>query len=215
MSASDFKYPKPIADLVQPRLMALGPGQTVSEKRPALVRLRPQDLLAPDQTLRDLHAASCCLAGLWLLYDFLDECHRICQRIHTPEGSYWHAFMHRREPDEDNSKYWWHRVGDHPIFPKLAERAAQLAGALGELPQQATWLCDGKYWQPFAFVDLCASVRGTGSILETLCQQIQLAEWQLLFDHCYSLAVGAEAEPGDAAGKSRTSNVSKAERGGR
>lgn len=183
--------PPRIAPLVQARLMALGPGQPVLEKRPLLACLRPDDLVVPGRTLRDHSAASCCLAGLWLLYDFLDECHRLCQRIHTVEGSYWHALMHRREPDEDNSKYWWRRVGDHPIFPALAQRAAQLASSFSELPREAAWLRESGSWQPLAFVDLCASVRNSGSFLETLCQQIQLAEWQLLFEHCYTLAVGS------------------------
>jgi hypothetical protein len=176
--------------------MALGPGNPVSEKRSILAALQPRDLLPPGQPLADTHAASCCLAGLWLLYDFLEECHRICQRIHTPEGSYWHAVMHRREPDEDNSKYWWRRVGDHAIFPQLAQRAAQLASAFPERPRQASFLRDESTWQPFAFVDLCASVRDTGSPLETLCQQIQLAEWQLLFDYCYALAAGNQTGSG-------------------
>jgi hypothetical protein len=182
-------YPETIASLLQPRLMALGPGEPVLEQRPRLERLSPEHLLKPGQSLADQSAAACCLAGLWLLYDFLDECHRICQRISTAEGSYWHAIMHRREPDEGNSKYWWRRVGNHAIFPQLAREASALASKFGQLPSYATWLADGQRWDPFSFVDLCATVRDTGSPLELLCQQIQLAEWRLLFDYCYARAV--------------------------
>ncbi|MCS7167868.1 MAG: hypothetical protein RMI91_06845 [Gemmatales bacterium] len=184
------KYLPPLSELVQPRLMALGPGRPVEEKRAALAQLRPEALCSPGQTLRDESAAHCCLAGLWLLYDFLEECHRICQTIPTAEGSYWHALMHRREPDEDNSKYWFRRVGQHPIFPALAQHAAECAARLEPLPAEASWLRSGPTWDPFRFVDLCAAVRDTGTPLETVCQQIQLAEWQLLFEYCYARAVG-------------------------
>ena len=43
--------------------------------------------------------AACCLCGLWLLHDFLDESHSLSQEITTDTGSYWHGIMHRREPD--------------------------------------------------------------------------------------------------------------------
>ncbi|MCS7015474.1 MAG: hypothetical protein NZM42_05055 [Gemmatales bacterium] len=187
---SGMRYPPRIAELIQPRLMPLGPGQPVEAKRSALMALRLESLCGLAPSLRDRHAAECCLAALWLLYDFLDECHRLCQKIPTAEGSYWHALMHRREPDEENSKYWFRRVGPHAIFPALARRAAESASHFPSLPAQASWLRQGTNWQPLAFVDLCARARDTASPLETLCQQIQLAEWQLLFDYCYDRAVG-------------------------
>src|SRR4029079_6033740 len=60
---------------------------------------------------RDMPRA--CLAGLWLVYDFLDESHRISQDIDTSTGSFWHGVMHRREGDFSNGKYWFRRVGSH------------------------------------------------------------------------------------------------------
>ena len=83
--------------------------------------------------------------------------------------------MHRREPDPSNSKYWWRRVGSHPILERLKEEST----ALG---------C--RFTNPYDFVDLCEKVRGTGSAEEVLVQQVQLLEWQLLFDHCYRVAIG-------------------------
>lgn len=152
--------PMVAALLAEPRLPALGPGPPVAAARPALAAV-------------DLPAA--CRAGLWLLFDFLDESHAISQDLDTPEGSFWHAVMHRREPDAFNSKYWWRRVGSHPVLDRLRAEAP----ALGR-----------DYRTPEAFVDFCERVRGTGSADEELARRVQLLEWQLLFEHCYRLAVG-------------------------
>ena len=56
-------------------------------------------------------------AGLYLLPGFWDDAHEIAQSIETVDGSYWHAIVHRQEPDPDNAAYWFQRVGQHPIFP--------------------------------------------------------------------------------------------------
>src|SRR5207245_11135 len=59
--------------------------------------------------------AACVRSGLYLRFNFLDESHTISQGIHTVEGSYWHAIMHRREPDYSNAKHWFRKVGQHPV----------------------------------------------------------------------------------------------------
>src|SRR4051812_4798889 len=82
-------------------------------------------------------------AGLYLHAGFWDEAHEIAQSISTTDGSYWHAIVHRQEPDAGNAGYWFHRVGAHPIFPVLAKRAAEIDPAF-----------DGP-WDPIAFVDYC------------------------------------------------------------
>jgi hypothetical protein len=136
----------------------------------------------------DNQMAACCLSGLWLLYDFLDESHTISQGIDTPSGSFWHAIMHRREGDFSNAKYWFRRVGRHPAFDAIGQRAAELAAARGAEHVVAELIAGGT-WGPFAFVDLCeAAVHGIGDERE-LCQGIQQAEWELLFDHCYRAAI--------------------------
>jgi hypothetical protein len=105
-------------------------------------------------------------AGLCVYFDYWDAAHEIAQDIETPEGSYWHAIVHRQEPDAGNASYWFRLVGHHPIFPALRTAATELG-----LPAAPTW-------DPFAFIAYCTS--GDAN----LARQVQLAEWQLLFDWC-------------------------------
>lgn len=154
------------------RLPPLGPGLLSEEARSRLQSFDPQrDLGGP---VRDPLAALACYAGLWLYSDGLEQSHAISQDLTTAEGSFWHAIMHRREPDPYNSKYWWRRVGNHPVLEQLREQTP----ALGYL-----------YTTPQDFVDLCEKVRGLGNAQEDLARKVQLLEWQLLFDWCYRQAV--------------------------
>jgi hypothetical protein len=133
----------------------------------------------------DRDMAQCCLAGIWLLHDCLDESHTISQGIETPSGSFWHAIMHRREGDFSNAKYWFRRVGQHAVFAPLAKRAAELAVNLGASSSKFT---DGDEWDPFAFVDVCQQAARDGQGAD-LCRAVQQAEWELLFDSCYRAGV--------------------------
>ncbi len=182
------QYGTIIAQLIaDDRLNPLGPGKPNEAVRSLLSALDPEKLFG-DQLVRDRDMAACCLAGLWLYHDFFDEAHSIGQEIHTTTGSYWHGIVHRREPDADNAKYWFHRVGQHPVFEPLQTAAAQLAAA-APLDRQASFLTSQTQWDPFAFIDLCEACRDSGSATETLCQQIQRREWEMLFDYCYRMAV--------------------------
>ena len=113
----------------------------------------------------DIDQARCCLAAIWLLYDYLDESHTISQGISTVEGSFWHGIMHRREGDFSNAKYWFRKVGQHPVYESLAEG-----------------------WDPYEFVDACQSAVRSGGAEADRCRQLQQQEWEQLFDHCYCLA---------------------------
>ena len=92
----------------------LGPGTPARERRDQLHGLDSAALFG-DRGVVDHDMAACCLSALWLRNDFLDESHQISQSIETATGSYWHGIMHRREPDFSNAKYWFRRVGSHPI----------------------------------------------------------------------------------------------------
>lgn len=171
-------YPPAIAELLRLLPLApLGPGKPHHELQGQLAAV---EAAFPPRANRDLAAA--CRAGLWLAFNFLDESHRLSQEVPTVEGSYWHALMHRREPDFDNSKYWFRRVGTHPVFEPLRLAAAGLA-ANG--PAQAAFLTRQATWDPFAFVDLCEASRDEKASCHDLCLRIQRAEWELLFDFCF------------------------------
>src|SRR4051794_6992325 len=74
---------------------------------PPAVRARIQQAMLPE-TAR---------AGLYLRVGFWDEAHEIAQNIEDADGSYWHAIVHRQEPDAGNAGYWFRQVGQHAIFP--------------------------------------------------------------------------------------------------
>jgi hypothetical protein len=157
--------------LTPERLPELGPGKPNGAARSALTALTPESAFP---NLRDRSMALACISGLWLLHDFLDESHAISQDLDSPTGSYWHGIMHRREPDAGNAKYWFRRVGAHPVLAKLAAESP----ALGY-----------RYIDAFDFVDFCENMRGSGSDQELLARRVQFLEWQLLFDWCCQTAI--------------------------
>jgi hypothetical protein len=169
------------------KLNELGPGSPESGLHAPLAALTPEAVAAPCG-LGDRHMARACLAGLWLRHDFLDESHRISQDLENPAGSFWHAIMHRREPDFSNAKYWFRQVGDHPVFASLHDAARGLARqAKGD--KAADFLIEQSAWDPFRFVDLCQMARDPSSPVHALCRKIQQVEWELLFDDCYRRAI--------------------------
>lgn len=89
--------------------------------------------------------------------------------------AYWHAVMHRREPDPSNSKYWWRRVEPHSVLDELR----------GECPALGY-----RFTNPQEFIDFCERVRGSGTPEEESAKRVQLLEWRLLFDHCYRATTG-------------------------
>jgi hypothetical protein len=180
-------FPPACAELLAgERLCELGPGTSRPSLRSVLSTLDDRRLFG-ERPVVDPEMASACRAGLWLLHDFLDESHRISQRIETPSGSYWHGIMHRREPDYWNAKYWFQRVGRHEIFGRLGALSRELAV---DADGPARFLRDQIAWNSPAFVDLCESVTREAATYELLCRQIARLEWELLFDCCYRRAVG-------------------------
>jgi hypothetical protein len=167
------------------RLNELGPGSPNLAIKPLLLELaRKLPTLAKER-----ESASACLAGLWLYHDFFDESHAISQDLDTPEGSYWHGILHRREPDFGNAKYWFRRVPGHAIFATLCTRAAELTQE-AKVPTGSEFLVGQRAWDPFAFIDLCEKASHGPELLTQLCRRIQQCEWELLFQHCHERAFG-------------------------
>lgn len=185
-------YPERVQVLLRPgHLPELGPGKPNADGCQTLSGLTADALFAPDR-VHDSDCAQVCLAALWLLHDDLDRSHTISQDIDTSEGSYWHGILHRREPDYGNAKYWFRHVGTHPIFEPLRQRALELAVAA--LPSdRAGFLQSQTIWDPYAFIDLCEAAARDPRI-EAFCRQIQRAEWDLLFEHCYRRALDVAAD---------------------
>jgi hypothetical protein len=120
------------------------------------------------------------LAGLWLYFSCIDECHEIAQNLNSAEANLWHAILHRQEPDSGNSAYWFRRVGAHPIFRTLCETSGEI---LRRYPE-AEFRTGGK-WDPFSFIMFCERARQQpNSAQERAALEIQRAEWQILFDYC-------------------------------
>jgi len=40
-----------------------------------------------------------------------DQAHQIAQDVETADGAWVHAYLHRREGDADNARYWYRRAG--------------------------------------------------------------------------------------------------------
>lgn len=109
-----------------------------------------------------------------------DDAHEVAQSDTSAEGSYWHAVVHRQEPDAGNSSYWFQRAGKHPIFAALLEQARAIEAAHPDITLNLTGT-----WDPFAFIEVCERARRQpDSELEAAAMEVQRIEWQLLFDYC-------------------------------
>ncbi len=135
-------------------------------------------------------------AGLLQLHDFLDASHSQSQSVEGEgrqvAGDYWHAIMHRREPDYANAKYWHRRVGPHAIFPQLAAAAESLFDRYPGIATQ--WgdrlLPDGE-WNPFAFVDFCqACPQAETEEASLFARQLQWVEMLLLLEATHRDVIG-------------------------
>ena len=131
-----------------------GLGSEPRTSRKSLSELDPlvERFLTDVGVARPVQPALRAAALLW--HDYLDESHRISQGIGTPDGSFLHGIMHRREPDYGNAKYWFHRVGVHPCFRAIAEQSGHFLSEREE-SSLVTQLIPGGRWDAFAFIDAC------------------------------------------------------------
>ena len=50
-----------------------------------------------------------------------DNAHRIAQNVFTRDGSWVHAYLHRKEGDNPNAAYWYSNAGRRMSESKLEE----------------------------------------------------------------------------------------------
>ncbi len=123
-----------------------------------------------------------CVVATGLLYhDHQNEAHDLVQDMTDVDGGLIHAILHRREPDYWNAKYWFRRVGDHPVYRRLASRAHGLAGA-GPLAKSLTL---AGTVDALGFVDACETVAGRheSDAEVAYLRRLQHAEFEELVEH--------------------------------
>jgi hypothetical protein len=136
-------------------------------------------------------------SGLHQFHGDLDQSHQLAQSIEGQgkhNGDYWHAIMHRREPDFGNSQYWFRRVGRHPVFVPLAQEAAAVArqSSNSDLAEWLPRVIPNGAWNPLAFVDCvaAAATRPADDAFRVAVEEIQYREMLLLFAQSYRDAEG-------------------------
>ncbi|MSS71084.1 MAG: hypothetical protein EXS64_06320 [Candidatus Latescibacteria bacterium] len=184
-----------VADLVrrlEERLPPLEPKGAADTEIQQALDSTPLERLFEGESIVSEDFARAVQSGLYLWNDCLDASHKLSQKIETETGSYWHAVMHRREPDYSNSKHWWRRVGEHPLFPEVRASALRVLSnaesGWGLETRKRLEASDG--WLPFDFVDWCEAC-ATGRLAEArpILEQIQLEEIKRLMAYSYRRAV--------------------------
>ncbi len=71
------------------------------------------------------------LQALW--YDARgdwDRAHQLAQDVESPDGAWVHAYLHRKEGDPDNARYWYTRAGRRESAAPLPQEWEEIARAL-------------------------------------------------------------------------------------
>lgn len=90
--------------------------------RDPLPPLVPVSVYDPALTpaINTLNAPALVTIGLHVLNDDLGSAHPLSQALEgDPLADYWHAIIHRREGDYNNSRYWFNRVGSLPLLTEM------------------------------------------------------------------------------------------------
>lgn len=120
-------------------------------------------------------------AALWLLAGELDRSHTVSQSFDNADGSYWHAIMHRREGDFWNSKYWFRRVGQHPVLSELAQVVSTRSSEVQLTESAACAELQSAQTVAFKLVDCCQLAQSAKPEWTEQLELICWWEWQLLY----------------------------------
>jgi hypothetical protein len=159
----------------------LGPGPRPGIKSESELKKCLDEAIGNSSAQADQWELITALVLLW--HDQLDRAHELAQEVANPTGSFVHGIMHRREPDYGNAAYWFRRVGRHPAFPEIANRASKALDARGEA-ELGQKLISGGEWDPFAFITACESAARTSSPTrqKEVLRELQAIESVSLFD---------------------------------
>lgn len=195
----DVTYTSAITEVIEKLeagnpLPTLVPQKAWSSELTDALEAASLDRLFEGESLKNKMFGEAIKSGLLLWNDALDESHTISQELTNQTGSYWHGIMHRREPDYSNSKYWFGRVGTHPIFPALRECALKLfketenpSDALAEIGRAIE---AQEAWDSYQYIDWCQAAEGdSDSDATRFLQQVQAEEIKLLLAYSYQNAV--------------------------
>lgn len=61
-----------------------------------------------------------------------DRAHALAQDLETPDAALVHAYLHRKEGDLENARYWYSRAGRRPATVSLDEEWTAIAAHLLE-----------------------------------------------------------------------------------
>jgi len=59
-----------------------------------------------------------------------DHAHDVAQGVETRDGAWVHAYLHRKEGDPDNARYWYRRAGRAESSAPLEQEWDEIARAL-------------------------------------------------------------------------------------
>lgn len=137
-------------------------------------------------------------AGLRLMFDDGDGSHTCSQSIEGQgwhrDGDYWHAILHRCEPDYGNAKYWFRHVGSHPIFatlPREADSVRQLVSS-AEFGRWMDRVTAFGRWDAISFVDCCEAAASHADVdFSRAVMELQYREMLHLLGHtCSNARIG-------------------------
>lgn len=58
-----------------------------------------------------------------------DKAHNLINDLEDPVSAHVHAYLHRKEGDPGNARYWYHRAGKPPSAKSLKEEWEELVAA--------------------------------------------------------------------------------------
>jgi hypothetical protein len=59
-----------------------------------------------------------------------EAAHNLAQDVHSAEGSWVHAYLHRKEGDPGNASYWYHRANKPMSQKSLKDEWTEIVSAL-------------------------------------------------------------------------------------